>query len=270
MQLAGWLRPPGLPDVNDPARTRCRAIRCLPGEVAPYVLLPGDPARAERFCRERLKDGRLVMTNREFHTYTGTHKGVPVSVISTGLGSAGAAMVVDDLARLGVRVALRVGTAGSGQPYVRPGHLVIATGAVRDEGVTPHHVPAIFPAVADPDVLDALRRAARAIPEATVHVGIVHSCDAFQSPVLSERLETYTRARVLAYEMEASAILVMSALRGIAGGCILSIDGWVAHVQAGNFLPDVAGRDRGITQMMDVALDAIAILHEESDDAPRG
>ena len=80
---------------------------------------------------------------------------------------------------------------------------------------------------------------------------------------VTERLETYTRARVLAYEMEASAILVMSALRGIAGGCILSIDGWVAHVQAGNFLPDVAGRDRGIAQMIDVALDAVAMLHRE-------
>ena len=268
--LAGWLRPTDLPDVNDLARTRCRAIRCLPGEVAPYVLLPGDPARAERICRERLEDGRLVMTNREFHTYTGTHKGVPVSVISTGLGSAGAAMVVDDLARLGVRVAIRVGTAGSGQQHVHPGHLVIATGAVRDEGVTSHHVPPIFPAVADPDVLDALRRTAKSAPGVVAHVGIVHTCDAFQSPVVSERLETYTRARVLAYEMEASAVLIMSALRGIAGGCILSIDGWVAHVQAGNFLPDVAGRDRGIAQMIDVALDAVALLHLENVDASRG
>ena len=51
--------------MNDPARTRCRAIRCLPGEIAPYVLLPGDPARAERISREHLDDARLVMTNRE-------------------------------------------------------------------------------------------------------------------------------------------------------------------------------------------------------------
>jgi uridine phosphorylase len=257
------LRPPGLPDVNDPARTRCRAIRCLPGEIAPYVLLPGDPARAERISREYLDDAQLVMTNREFHSYTGTFRGVPVSVVSTGLGSPGAAMVVSDLARLGVRVAIRVGTAGSGQPHVKPGDLVIATGAVRDDGVTHHHVPAIFPAVGDPGVLDALRRSARDSPGRAAHVGIVHTCDAFQSPRLTGELESYTRAGVLAYEMEASAVLVFGSIRGVAAGCILGIDGWVAHVQAGNVVPDVVARDQGIARMLDVALRAVELLHRE-------
>jgi len=263
---AGWLRPANLPDINDPARTRCRAIRCLPGEIAPYVLLPGDPARAERISRELLDDARLVMTNREFHSYTGQFRGIPVSVVSTGLGSPGAAMVVSDLARLGVRVAIRVGTAGSGQTAVKPGDLVIATGAVRDDGVTRHYAPEIFPAAADPDVLDALRRATRGRNEAGVHVGVVHTCDAFQSPRLSEQLEMYTRAGVLAYEMEASAVLVLAALRGVAAGCIVSIDGWIAHVQAGNVVPDVAARDQGIGRMLDVALDAIEILDRDRRD----
>jgi len=260
---AGWLRPPGLPDVNDPARTRCRAIRCLPGEIAPYVLLPGDPARAERISRDYLDDARLVMTNREFHSYTGSFRGVPVSVVSTGLGSPGAAMVMTDLARLEARVAIRVGTAGSGQQAVKPGDLVIATGAVRDDGVTHHHVPAIFPAVADGFVLDALRRAARELHAGDAHVGIVHTCDAFQSPRLNGELEAYTRAGVLAYEMEASAVLVMGALRGVAAGCILSIDGWVAHVQAGNYVPDVAARDRGVASMLEVSLRAVEMLAQE-------
>lgn len=260
---SGWLRPAGLPDVNDPARTRCRAIRCLPGEIAPYVLLPGDPARAERISRELLDDARLVMTNREFHSYTGSYRGIPVSVISTGLGSPGAAMVVTDLARLGVKVAIRVGTAGSGQSHVKPGDLVIATGAVRDDGVTHHHVPAIFPAVGHPDVLDALRRAARDLKVPGAHVGIVHTCDAFQSPKLNADLEAFTRAGVLAYEMEASAVLILGAMKGVAAGCILSIDGWVAHVQAGNVVPEVAARDQGVSRMLQVALRAVELLDQD-------
>jgi len=268
----GWLRPAHLPDVNDPARARCRAIRCLPGEIAPYVLLPGDPARAEKIAAERLDDARLVMTNREFHSYTGAHRGIAVSVVSTGLGSPGTAMVVDDLARLGVRVAIRVGTAGSGQDHVHPGDLVIATGAVRDDAVTHHHVPGIFPAVADADVLDALRRASREFAQVRTHRGVVHTCDAFQSPRVAEQMETYTRAGVLAYEMEASAVLIFGSLRGIAAGCILSIDGRVANVQAGNVVPEFGARDRGIGHMIDIALRAIELLdrgHGE-DDAPRG
>jgi uridine phosphorylase len=234
-------------------------------------LLPGDPARAERIARERLDEARLVMINREFHSYTGKYRGVPVSVISTGLGSPGAAMVVDDLARVGVRAAIRVGTAGSGQSYVHPGDLVIATGAVRDDAVTHHHVPGIFPAVADADVYDALCRASREFADVRTHRGVVHTCDAFQSPRVAEQIEMYTRAGVLAYEMEASAILIFGSLRGIAAGCILSVDGRVANVQAGNVVPEFGARDRGIGFMIDIALHAVELLHRSSEDqhAPR-
>jgi uridine phosphorylase len=266
-----WLRPAHLPDVNDPARARCRAIRCLPGEIAPYALLPGDPARAERIAREHLDDAHLVMANREFHSYTGRYRGIAVSVVSTGLGSPGTAMVVDDLARLGVQVAIRVGTAGSGQPHVHPGDLVIATGAVRDDAVTHHHVPGIFPAVADADVLDALRRAAHEFTEVRTHRGVVHTCDAFQSPRVAEQIEVYTRAGVLAYEMEASAVLIFGSLRGIAAGCILGIDGRVANVQAGNVVPEFGARDRAIGYMIGIALRAIELLDQAkgSGGAPR-
>ncbi|MFT4636496.1 MAG: uridine phosphorylase, partial [Chitinophagales bacterium] len=113
-----------LPKIDDPQRAKCRATRCLSSEVGDYVLLPGDPARAAMIAEQWFSEGELVMANREFHSYTGFYKGIKMSVISTGLGSPGATMVVQDLPKLGVKAAIRVGTAGSAVEHVKPGDLV--------------------------------------------------------------------------------------------------------------------------------------------------
>ena len=255
-----WRTPnDGLPDVDDKERAACRATRCLLGEIAPYVLLPGDPGRAARIAHEWFDDGHLVMANREFHSYTGRYKGIDVSVISTGLGSPGAAMVIQDLAKLGVKAAIRVGTAGSATSSVQPGNLVIGTGAVRDEGVSHKFIPAIFPAVADFGVTHALIEAAR-LTDASIHTGIVHTSDAFSCPSLAADRKLYGDAGILAFEMEAAAVLTLAHLHKVPAGCIFSIDGYVDNVASGNTVPDAGARNRGIENAITIALDAMVSL----------
>jgi len=256
---AVWPDRADLPDPNDPARAAHRAIRCLPGEIAPNVLVPGDPARAARIASEWLTDAKLVMVQREFHSYTGTYEGVPVSVISTGVGSPGAAMVMQDLGKLGCDVVIRVGTAGSCKKEVKPGDNVIGTAAVRDEGLTRKFLPEIYPAVANLDVTNALCTAA-ATQETQIHTGVVHTSDAFRSPALEADIETSIFAGVLAFEMEAATVLTMAALDGIRAGCIFSIDGYVANVAGGNVVPDVEARNRGVKNAIRASLDAIVDL----------
>jgi len=245
-----------LPDANLPERAQFRATRCLPGEIAPYVLLPGDPARAARIAEEWFDDGRLVMANREFHSYTGTFKGLPVSVISTGLGSPGAAMVVQDLKPLGVKAAIRVGTAGSISADVVPGDLVIGTSAVRDEGTSHKFVPAIYPATAHFGLTGELSSTAKA-DGVKAHLGIVHTSDVFKGPALAEEVERYAEAKVLAFEMEAATVLTLGALLSVPTACIFSIDGWVTNVAQGNTVPDASARDRGIVNAINLALNAL-------------
>ncbi len=256
---AVWPDRADLPDPNDPERAAFRAIRCLPGEIAPNVLVPGDPARAARIAKEWLTDAKLVMVQREFHSYTGTYKGVPVSVISTGVGSPGAAMVVQDLGMLGSDVVIRVGTAGSCKKEVAPGDNVIGTAAVRDEGLTRKFLPEIYPAVANLEVTNALCAAA-AEEETRIHTGVVHTSDAFRSPALEADIETSIFAGVLAFEMEAATVLTIAALGGIRAGCIFSIDGYVSNVAGGNVVPDVEARNRGIRNAIRASLDAITNL----------
>lgn len=258
---AAWPDRKELPDPNDPERAVCRALRCLPGELASNVLVPGDPARARRIAYEWLTDARLVMVQREFHSYTGTYQGVPVSVVSTGVGSPGAAMVLQDLAKLQCEFVIRVGTAGSCVSTVAPGDNVIGTAAVRDEGLTRKFLPAMYPASANLAVTNALLQAS-AEQIAPVHVGVVHTSDAFRSPALERDIETSIYAGVLAFEMEAATVLTMAAIHSLKAGCIFSIDGYVSNVAGGNVVPDAEARNRGMKCAIHTALDAMVSLTE--------
>lgn len=254
-----WPDSSDLPNPNEADRAAFRAIRCLPGEIAPNVLVPGDPARAARIAKEWLTDAKLVMVQREFHSYTGTYNGVPVSVISTGVGSPSAAMVMQDLDKLGCDVVIRVGTAGSCAKEVKPGDNVVGTAAVRDEGLTRKFVPEIYPAVANLEVTNALC-AAGAKTDTQIHTGIVHTSDAFRSPALEKDIETAIFGGVLAFEMEAATVLTLAGLGGIRAGCIFSIDGYVVNVAGGNVVPDVEARNQGIKSAIRSSLDAIVSL----------
>ena len=206
-------------------------IRCKPGDVGDAVLLPGDPGRCEAIAR-LFTNPRLIARNREFTTYTGELDGRPISVCSTGIGSPSTAIAVEELAASGARTFVRVGTTGSIQPDVRFGDLVVATGAVRDEGTTPSYVPLAYPAIADHELVVAMMDAGRRL-EQRMHAGIVRSHDALYADLhaadqprrreLEQAFEVWHRARVLCNDMESSTIFTICAIRGFRAGSVLAV-----------------------------------------------
>ncbi len=205
-------------------------IRCGPGDVGRYVLLPGDPGRCPLIA-QRFDEAWHVASNREYVTYTGTLLGEKVSVTSTGIGGPSTAIAVEELAAIGADTFIRVGTSGGMQRYTQPGDLVVAMGAVRDEGTAAQYMPMAFPAVAHIDVVNALRQAAD-IRGARYHTGVVHSKDSFygevepyRMPVAQEliaRWRAWVQGGVLCSEMEAATLFVVSAILGKrAGGLML-------------------------------------------------
>ena len=86
-------------------------IDCKEGDVARYVLLPGDPARVGKIARG-WDSAREVAHHREYHTMTGAYKSVDISCVSTGIGSPSLTIGVDELSRIGVDTFIRVGTTG--------------------------------------------------------------------------------------------------------------------------------------------------------------
>jgi uridine phosphorylase len=205
-------------------------LHVRPGEVGKYVLLPGDPGRCSRIA-QYFDTPRLIAQNREYTTYTGYLDGEPVSVTSTGIGGPSTAIAVEELAGLGAHTLIRVGTSGGMQKHCLPGDLVIAEGAVRDEGTSRQYMPLAYPAAADLELTVALRDAARAL-EVRHHVGLVQTKDSFYAqqathpiPVdneLTSRRRAFVQGGVLCSEMEAATLFVVARiLKCRAGGIIL-------------------------------------------------
>ncbi len=207
-------------------------IDLAPGDVGRYVLLPGDPARAEKISKY-FDNPREMAFKREFRTFTGTVEGIKVSVTSTGIGCPSAAIALEELVAIGADTFIRVGTAGSLQEKVDVGHLAIATAAIREEGTTRQYIPLSYPAVADPEVLFALQQAASELGYPH-HLGITHCKDAFysehegyaaQEEFNQDLWKTWLRANVVSTSMEEAALFVVGTLRRVRVGALATIIG---------------------------------------------
>ena len=241
------------------------------GEVAPYVLLPGDPFRTERIA-EHLGDSREVAFSREYRTFTGRAAGHSISAVSGGTGGPSVAIAVEELSDLGVHTILRVGTCGAVQPGIEVGDLLIATGAVRSERTPDAYVPREFPALADRCVLDSCVAAAVAAG-VRHHVGIVRSVDALYPEItprrmpmreaLEQELQVWKRAGVLGSDMESGTLLVVAHLRRVRAGTILLC---VDDVEAGDLVPF---DPRHLTRLIQVAVDAARRIADRDHAAAR-
>ena len=199
------------------------------GDVGRYVLLPGDPGRVPLIAAY-LNEAHQVGSNREFLTWTGKLKGQKVSVCSSGIGSPSTAIAVEELFAVGADTVIRVGTAGLIQDNITDDCVLIATGAVRDEGTSQQYIPLAYPALADIEVTWSLIESARH-SGLQYKAGIVQSKDSFYGEVepesspaewnLKYRWETWKRGNVLASEMEAATLFVVSSIRNKRAGCIL-------------------------------------------------
>jgi len=203
-------------------------IKCGPGDVGRYCLLPGDPGRCASIAA-LFDDPVLVSQNREYVIYTGTLLGEKVSVCSTGIGGPSAAIAMEELAAIGADTFVRVGTCGGIDINVQSGDIVVATGAVRFEHTSLEYAPMEFPAVSDLGIANALVAAAEAMGK-TCHAGVVQCKDSFygqhnpnRMPVsyeLLQKWEAWKRLGVKASEMESAALFVVAAALGVrCGSC---------------------------------------------------
>jgi uridine phosphorylase len=203
-------------------------------EGATVAIVPGDPGRVERIASTMDRSSPLA-THREYTSWLGWTGDTPIVVCSTGIGGPSTSIAVEELAQLGVRTFLRVGTTGGIQSHVRAGDVVVTTGAVRLDGASSHFAPMEFPAVADFACTTALVEAARE-HGIEPHIGITASSDTFYPG--QERYDTYSgrvtsrfrgsldewRAMgVLNYEMESATLFTMCATQGLRAGCVAGV-----------------------------------------------
>jgi len=157
--------------------------------------------------------------NRGLFGYTGTVASKRISVQTTGMGAPSAAIVAEEVVMLGAKVLIRMGTAGAAGP-VRAGDLVVATASVPQDGATRAYLGGDpYAPVADFGVVAALADSCRALG-LVYHTGLISTGDAFYAEDEAGSLRWVARG-VLAFEMEASVIFTIAALRGARAGCIV-------------------------------------------------
>lgn len=195
-------------------------ILCESNDIAELVLLPGDPARVLRVA-SYLDEWKEVAFNREFRSITGSYKGMAVTVTSTGIGGASAVIALEELIACGAKKFIRIGSAGAAQSRIGIGELIIATGAVREDGASAMYVDKQFPAVADLTLAMKMKEIAEE-NNFEHHVGIVRSHDAFYMDEEMEIMRHWNKKQVLGSDMETAALLVVGALRNVQVASILN------------------------------------------------
>ena len=198
-------------------------------DIGHYVILPGDPKRCKKIA-QYLDNPVLVSDKREFTTYTGYLDGIKVSVTSTGIGGPSAAIALQELVKSGANTFIRVGTCGGMDLKVKSGDLVIASGAIRQEGTSKEYAPIEFPAVADFDINNALVNGAKKL-NYNYHIGVVQSKDSFYGqhdpaimPVsyeLENKWQAWLRLGTLASEMETASLFTVASYLKVRCGAIL-------------------------------------------------
>ncbi len=248
-------------------------IKCVPGDVGRYVILPGDPGRCEKIA-SYFDNPVHVGQNREFNIYTGTLLGEKVSVCSTGIGGPSAAIAMEELHNVGADTFIRVGTCGGIDINVRSGDIVIATGAVRYEHTSREYAPIEYPAVPDYQVLSALVQAAEKL-EMRHKVGVVQCKDSFygqhdpnRMPVsdeLLDRWEAWKRLGVKASEMESAALFVVASALGCrCGSCFHTI--WNQEREKAGLDQEM---DENTTSAVRVAVEALKLLIQQDRANPK-
>ena len=202
------------------------------GEVARYVIVPGDPNRVPVIA-ESLENVINQGQNREFNAYKGTHSGIEVSVVSTGIGCPSTAIAVEELSYIGAEVFIRIGTSGSVDKSAKKGDIFIATAAVRDDGTSKQYIPIEFPAIASHNVVGNLIKASKNL-NIDSKVGICQSKDSFfgetepdrmpVAPYLDFKWKSWQEGGVGASEMEAATLFTLSQIKRIEAGAILAIE----------------------------------------------
>jgi uridine phosphorylase len=236
-----------------------------PGELAEYILLPGDPDRTAKIAT-LLDSIEMERRHREFASVTGTYKGLRVSIVSTGIGTDNVEIVIAEILAITKRATfIRVGSCGGLQPETRSGDLCITSGAVRLETTTSWYVSDGYPAVAHHEAVSALIEAAHRLGH-RYHVGITATAPGFfgaqgrpipQLPIRYPDLaEDMARQRVMNFEMEASALLVLAGLAQCRAGVVCAV---FAERTTGNF-PVGAAKDAAEAACVETGLESLRIL----------
>lgn len=228
-------------------------LRAEPGDYAPAVLCPGDPRRAQYIAENFFDPGaRLVNEERGMLGFTGTFEGKPISVQTTGMGAPSAGIIFEELAMLGAKRLIRVGTCGGLQTHLRMADTIIAVSASADDR-TPIRYAGMegFAPTATFSLVEVAARLSRAVSD-RVFVGPIVTSGLFYDPD-PNAFGLWRRLGHLGVEMEASMIYAVATMKGMQALAMMTVSD-VIDPDARN-VERISDEDlkKGVDQMMRIA-----------------
>lgn len=227
-------------------------IGAEPGDIAPTVLMPGDPYRARWAAETFLESPKLVNEVRGMLGFTGFWNGHPVSIQGSGMGMASLSIYANELiSSYDVQTLIRVGSCGGMQDHVKLRDVVLAaTSSTISTPSSGIFKELNFAPCADFELLRKAFDVAQA-KGVTTHVGGIYSSDVFydERPDLNEQM---TRHGILAVEMEAAELYNLAARYGRQALAVLTVSD---HLATGDALSS-KDREQSFGDMIDIALQA--------------
>ena len=229
-------------------------ISAQKGDFAKTVLMPGDPLRAQFIAENFLENPRLVNNVRGIQGYTGTYKGVPVSVMASGMGMPSMGIYSYELYdAYGVENIIRIGSAGAMQETIRVRDIVIGMGACTNSAYgSQYGLCGTFAPIASYSLLSKCIEKAKEM-NMTFHVGNLLSSDTFYS---DSNDSDWAKMGVMAVEMEAAALYMNAARLGKNALAVCTISD---HLITGEVTTSEE-RQNSFTEMITLALETAISL----------
>jgi len=231
-------------------------INAEPGDFAPTVLMPGDPLRAKYIAESFLDDAQLVTDVRNVFGFTGSYRGVPVSVMAHGMGIPSASIYFSELMEhYDVKRIMRVGSCGTSHPDVKLRDIVIAMGASTDSGVNrTRFLGHDLAALASFNLVRHSVRIAEA-RDLSYHVGNIFSADLFYTPQ-PEIFDLMAKYNILGVEMESAGLYPLAAEHGVEALAICTVSDNIRTHEA----MSSDDRQTSFKEMIELALDTVAAV----------
>lgn len=229
-------------------------VQLRPQDIGKYVIMPGTPDRLTALVKN-IKNPMKNFSFMEHTMYTGEYNGVRVTGMNGGMFSANTAITTEIVCSIQGENIIRLGSCGALREDIKVGDLILATASMRGDGVTPYYVDSNFETVPDPQLTEALEKAAKKLG-ATLHTGKVWSTDALLRET-RELVEGKAAAGAIAVDMVSSALLTIAQLNKVKAASLLAVSDNVMTGEMGFTNPAYYIAE---TTMIKVALEAIKIL----------
>ncbi|MBU4128976.1 hypothetical protein KJ582_02545 [bacterium] len=229
-------------------------VQLRPQDIAKYVIMPGTPDRLRALVK-RIENPLKNFSFMEHTMYTGEYEGIKVTAMNGGMFSANTAITTEIVCNVQAENLIRLGSCGALREEIKVGDLILATGVIRGDGVTPHYVDEKFQTLPDAEITRALEKAAEKLG-VKVHKGKVWSTDALLRET-KELVEEKADAGAIAVDMVSSTLLTIAQMYKVKAASILAVSDNVMTGEMGFTNPAFYIAQ---TTLINVALEAVKIL----------